>query len=250
MKFATIPLLNGATGGTPSDTKPALACFPMSGIRNETMSTVGLSPFPRAYTLEEAVELMWRIKTFTAVFHHDFCGTQTILVERQRHHVSAPLDERQLIFGNCVWVGTIIDSLWPEVRGITVSLKMFREPNTLPEIYFAGQEITENETPYYFKRDGGDLIFPAMELSVDGFWDLGSEWVISGSSAHNGDAYGGTSKHEFNASLMGIPLPFVMHIGSFGDGDASLSVMATEWFPWANADGSDPTWDSGTGERL
>lgn len=244
MKFATIPTTPESIG--PQTKPPAVMCFPMAGLyTTQQYEPQALTPYPISLTLAEAVEYYWRIKEFEAVISHSFFGTKRITLHRVNE---TPFDdERQLLtptgpdgrFG-ALWTGFIDESVFgQQTRTIFVDVIMFYTDQTEPVVSHA----------YFFKHEPlGDSdvanIIPSAAIYVYGFWDAGSELVIDGRTDEELEDSESIAAHLHNSNV-----EFVMATGGIG-GLESLTITPTAFFTWANPDGTDPTWDEFTGEKV
>lgn len=246
MKFTTLPTTN-ATNQSKTGS-PFVACFPSLGSYGPPPAVADYTPYPKQFSLARMAEMWWRWKVLVARFTSDFTGTQVVELLRLNNTRDewGISDERQLIFPDALensstgayWSGGLDDSSGGQTKEIFISVRIMAGGGTIPEV------DPVNATPYYFEHSGDVATYtPAIEIKMSGFWDRGTEWSIAGTTA--GSAY---YDDEFVAVLDGDN--YAMQITYVPENNCSLNISVADYFTWAKADGSEPTWSASTGARV
>jgi len=259
MKVTSFPLWPFTRATVPVAATNALP-FPMLG-KAETLTPIQLSQIPFSIPLEQGVKWWWRVKSWLLTANFSDIGPFEITLTK----LASPYgDERDMCLAqepggparySHVWSGTYDASLvippdtYVRIMNATLEylpplgLLSFGIPYAPPDYEAYGLEIS-NASP-----ETRQLV-PVIGLSISAApWEsIGAD--INGSmmtvpnypsvppedgSDHNGSIDGVTWHGRWEGN---VPMPTI-----------TWSLVPATWWPYANADDSNPTWDANTGAR-
>lgn len=274
MKFATIPLWTKDRPTAAVDCTHTMA-LPMPGVPDAHGGAAPLTLQPLEMTLERAVEYWWRVRKWK--IHVTVSGVEggsegfDLYPERQME------DERELVgtpqapelginaydYG---WHDRIVISDTPgSVRYINAYVGMCPPSGwnavVADTVYGTGAAGNADFTVIHSyglppSDDTPDvrLIYPVFFVAIYGYWEQGSETTISASTLPfpvapplpNIDP-----EEPYSITNGNTDIPISMQSENIHHwGVSSFYFEPFTWWPWANADGSEPTWNAGTGARL
>ena len=274
MKFSTIPLWTKDRPTAAVDCTHTMA-LPMPGTPNDNGGAAQLTLCPRSMTLEEVVEYWWRIREWKI--------TVNILSSPGGPHDLYPRrlmdDERELIGTEQAPASGInaYDFIWHDriafnldengdwipggVRYINAFVGLCPPTGWNAVVtdadYGVGSAGNPDFTvlhPYGLPPSDDHpsvrLIYPTLFVAIYGYWEQGTELPISASTLPFPMPPGSTSE-PYAISNQNTAIPLTMESDDINHwGVSSFHLAPHAWWPWANADGSEPTWNSGTGARL
>ena len=271
MKFATIPLWTKDRATAAVDCTHTMA-LPMPGISDNNGVAAQLTLCPRSMTLAEAVENWWRIRKWKMSITVTGLGSFDLYPERQmedeRVLVGTPGGVNQYDYG---WHHREIynldgngDFIPGGVRYINAYVGMCPPAGWNAVVTDAGG--TGGGSPSACNADftvahsyvlppSDDtpdvrLIYPVFFVAIYGYWEQGTEADIVASTLPFPMPPGSTSE-PYAISNLNTAIPLTMESDNNDHwGVSSFSLEPFTWWAWANPDGSDPTWNVGTGARL
>lgn len=214
--------------------------FPMPGDP-VYQAPVDMSPYPMEMTVNDAVELWWRVKEFSmAITDIDGWGDYTVVCARKRG-VTQITEENELAhYDSYLWEGSVSDIDGIDTLNITAKIRML-----LPEGFAYNEDLDAIDKSYYI--DGGltpDVArcVPSMLITVDIAQDAGSEVT---NYVRNFDDTFFPIDSTFPTTFDGRAIELgIANMGTPLNGPA-FDVVTTikTWFSW------DGTWDTVTGAR-
>jgi hypothetical protein len=247
MKFTFLPIWTGdratVTVG-PSNTM----LFPMPG-KSEDYTPVLMTLRPFGMPMTQAVEWWWRVKTWILQATFSDIGPVEITMGR-----TSGSEEKQLCRPESyTWTGTYDATSGPQVRVLSAEL-VFLPPEGTYLFGTAAPDFGPTGDPYSLPEStsipSARTIYPTVALRIytDPMWDIGTE--ITGAAASIPLIIpAGPDYSEHDGTIDGI----AWRLGWDGDvAMASITWTLTplQWYPWADTDGSNPTWNATTGERI
>ena len=214
--------------------------FPMPG-RPTYQSPVDMSPYPLEMTVNDAVELWWRVKEFSVVVTDIIdWGNYTITCARKRG-VSDVVHEKELAhWESYSWEGSVADADGIDTLNITAKIRILP-----PQGLVYNEDLDTIDKSYYM--DGGlkpDVArcVPAILITVDIIQDAGSE--VINYVRNFGDSFFPIDS-TFPTTFDGMAIELgIANMGTPLNGPAfDVVITIKTWFSW------DGTWNTSTGER-
>lgn len=247
MKFAVLPTWTNDRAPVAVAGANTLA-FPMPG-KSEDWTPVLLTPRPFGMPLTKAVEWWWRVKTWLLTATLTDIGYIEITMGRDSGSEEKNLCKPE----SYTWSGTYDATVGPQVRVISAELVLFPPQGT----YLFGTtppDFGPTDEAYALPASAAApesrTIYPTVALNIytDPMWDIGTEIVGQAASI---------------PVILPPTINYSTHDGTIDgiawrlgwDGDVAMaSIIWTmtplQWYPYANGDGSNPVWDTNTGERI
>lgn len=246
MKFATIPLWTRDRAIEAVDCSHVMA-FPMPGKAMQP-APIQMTKNPFIISIQTAVKWWWRVKEWILVANISDIGTVEITMRRGFGNGQ----EKQLCNpASYAWSGTYnVSEPGPIYKVVSARLEYlpplgevsFSEPGTVLNAW-GPYQLDPDEAPLSDR-----LICPTIALTIftDPMWDIGTEIVGAMKTIPQPVGLNGSAK---NGTIDGVAWY------GFWEGDVSMTTF--EWtltpisyFPWADSDGLNPTWDETTGARI
>lgn len=256
MKFATVPLWPATRATVATASTPAMP-FPMLG-KADTLTPIQLSQIPFSIPLEQGVEWWWRVRSWLLTANFSDIGPFEITLEK----IASPYgDERDMCLAqqpggptraSHSWSGTYDASGPGYVRIMTAVLEYlpplgllsFGIPYAPPDYEAYGLEVSD--LPPATRQ-----LVPVIGLAISAApWESVGADINGGlmtvpqspsvppefGSDHNGSIDGVTWNGRWEGN---VPMATI-----------TWNLVPNVWWPWANADGSNPTWNANTGEKI
>ena len=221
--------------------------FPMPG-KSEEWTPVFLTFRPFGMPLTKAVEWWWRVKTWLLTATFTDIGPVEITMGR-----TSGSEEKQLCSPESyTWTGTYDATVGPQIRVINVELVLFPPEGTYLFDTTPPDFNPTNEAyslPASADTPESRTIYPTVALNIAiPMWDIGTE-IVGAATSFPIIIPAGPDYSTHDGTIDGI----AWQLGWDGDvAMASITWALTplQWFPYANGDGSNPTWDANTGARI
>jgi len=228
--------------------------FPMLG-KADTLTPIQLSQIPFSIPLEQGVKWWWRVKSWLLTANFSDIGPLEMTLEKLQYPYG---DERDMClatqpggpdFPSHIWIATYDASVPGYYRRMSARLEYlpplgllsFGTPYAPPDYESYGLEISDSSP------DTRQLVpVIGLEIYTDALWEVPSADIFgslmtvpqpasSFDSDHNGSIDGVTWNGHWAGN---VPMATI-----------TWSLVPVVWWPYANADGSNPTWDANTGAR-
>ena len=245
MKFAVLPTWTAdrapvAVAGT------STLAFPMPG-KSEEWTPVFHTFRPFGMPLTKAVEWWWRVKTWLLTANLSYIGPVEITLGRNSGSEEKYLCEPE----NYKWTGTYDASVAPQVRVINVELVLFPPQGTYLFDTTPPDFDPTNEAyslPASANAPENRTIYPTVALNIAiPMWDIGTE-IVGAASSIPLVIPAGPDYSTHNGTIDGIAWQLGWD-GGVAMASITWALTPQKWYPWANADGSNPTWNANTGAR-
>lgn len=249
MKFTTIPLW---TADRPTVAVPSTSAFPFPIPGLSAQYVYGqLTLNPLEMTLAQAVEIWWRVRLWQVTINFPLDGLSpgpvTFNLERSAIYPSGPnpinYDERDLIYPECSWIGSIAvpTELDPD-NVISAGIYFMPREGRI----FEGQEVLHS----YFLPESdlppeSRLMSPTLVVTYGGIYYDGNPFAAVSLPFDYPPPPDGLDEvvGTFAGQSLTMRHVYLLRANSF-------SFTPIEWYTWAEADGSNPTWNSSNGNRI
>lgn len=245
MKFATIPTWTNDRATVAVDGANTLA-FPMPG-KSEAYTPVLMTPRPFGMPMTQAVEWWWRVKTWILEATFPYIGPFEITMGR-----NSGSDEKNLCKPESYkWTGTYDATVGPQVRVINVELVLFPPQGTYLFDTTPPDFDPTNEAyslPASASAPENRTIYPTVAFNIAiPMWDIGVE-IVGAAASIPLIIPSGLDYSEHDGTIDGIAWRLGWN-GGVAMASITWALTPLQWFPYANGDGSSPTWDANTGAR-